>query len=279
MIHPELVVKAQELYLQNKSNLEIYEQIRHYVLNEMFWKQDPPDPKRRRFYPKPIDIRNIVSRIRRLSRFTEDEESSVRTFIAEARKTYEDANILFNINEIIRNEEMENCVVLENSQLPDVFPSNKTKKEKDIKVQTFIFCYQTHSQQWLIKRYNHICFLVEIEAASNMKCALSYKVYCLLVQTNVDFQAVGVIVVSKQRNYGLIEGLKRFREWNISWNPDYFLVDYSVDIQEAISAVFPGKGIPVYIINIIIDVFLFILLILGTLTSHRIIKISTTGLR
>lgn len=238
MVHPELVVKAQEYYLQNKSNIEIYELIRNHVHNEMFWKKDPPDPKRRRFFPKPIDIRNIVGRIRRLSRFSEDEELALRTYLEDVKKKYEESNIFFDVNDISMNE------VLDSTGKPTLIPeSNKPKDKKDFKLhQTFIFCYQTHSQQWLVKRYNSPCYLVEIETSdSEMKCAVPYNMFCLVVQTNVDFQVVGIIITSKQRKFGLIQGLRCFREWNIAWDPDYFLIDYSEDIEEAITTVFPSK--------------------------------------
>ena len=65
--------------------------------------------------------------------------------------------------------------------------------------------------------------------------------YVVFVQTNVDFQAVGIIAHSKQRKEGLEEGLLILKSWNPAWTPKYVFVDPSEEMNVAINCAFPGN--------------------------------------
>ena len=62
-----------------------------------------------------------------------------------------------------------------------------------------------------------------------------------MVQSNVDFQVVGVILHSKIKGAtSLADCLERFKSFSLQWAPKQFLVDVSEPIFAALESVFPG---------------------------------------
>ena len=66
--------------------------------------------------------------------------------------------------------------------------------------------------------------------------------YCLVVQTNVDYQVVGVCIASQTLERGLYRGLETMKQWNPTWTPRYVMVDYKKEDLNEIEAAFPGEG-------------------------------------
>lgn len=238
-------MKAQEYFLQNKSNNEITEALKDFVINEMFWNQEPPDFKRRKFFPTKKDIRNFNARVRDLCRFSDEELEGIRKVIEQCQAKDTTGNISFQVEEKALNEDKAapadstDDEGVEPDPLEVVVTAKKKKKKDERKVHSFVFCHQSSKQQRLLKRYCNVAYLVEIETLSLPKRILTYKMYALVVQTNVDFQSVGTIIVSKQRRDALVEALTLFREWNPNWKPKYLLVDFSEAIFESTIRVFP----------------------------------------
>lgn len=247
-MHRDLILKAQELYLQGQTGEQILTAINTHVIDEMFWKKEPPDPTRRRYHPKRKDISNYITRIRQLSRFTSDEEEKMHTIVNELKKDPQN-KVSFYIKEekITDDSVVENDDKQSDSPYDEFFEPDTVEKEKPLKKgdkyiwQNFVYCFQTRSQQRLLRIYGNITYLTELELRSTLRSTLPYRCYLMLVQTNVDYQVVGFITVSKQKKNGLIESLKIFQEWNSFWNPKYVFVDYTETMFEAISTLFPGR--------------------------------------
>ena len=239
-MHKDLVIKTQELYLQNYSTSEILESLRNHVANNMFWKQEPPDPKRRRFYPNRKEIRDFIGRIRHLSKFTQEEEECIKKTVDKIQVDKDGVNILLDIHENVFKKNKPDSSDDEFVE-PETAVNSDKRPKMEKKVQTVLFCYQTPKQQRLLKRYGNQAYLVEVKCNTSLKRALTIEMYALLVQTNVDFQVVGSFICSKQRRDGVTEALNVFKEWNTYWQPKYFLVDCSEKIIVAVKTVFQGK--------------------------------------
>ena len=107
---------------------------------------------------------------------------------------------------------------------------------------TFNYVYQNTWQQRMLHRYGRIVYITEVKHNKSAARALTFKTYLLLVQTNVDFQVVGVIMHSKIKGgTSLSECLERFKSFSLQWVPKYFFVDVSEPIFSAIETAFPGK--------------------------------------
>ena len=239
-IHPDLILKAQELCLHNHTSAEIKESLRNHVVNELFWRQDLPDMKRRRYNPNKKDIYNIIARTRFACKFTEGKQDDIKKLIEQIRERNKNVRVYFNVEANVYNGNKAESSD-EEFFVPDDNPEAKKKRGKEIrKIQTFLFAYQTAQQQRLLKRYGYVAYIVQIEC-DNLNKTLPFEMYALLVQTNIDFQVVGLFCASKQMQDGVKRGLSTLREWNTDWEPKYLLVDCCEKIYGAISAVFPGK--------------------------------------
>ena len=197
----------------------------------------------KRYYPTKKDIRNYIARVYHMCRLRDTQKENIKTIINNVLIEECGTNVIFDVSEKCLNENNEIDSSDEDTMKAEGNEEGKwKKKEVEKKVETFLFCYQTPMQQRLMKKYTNVIYLVEIDPLKPTKRVLTYFMYALLVQTNVDYQVVGLIIISKHRKEGLQEGLNLFREWNTFWNPKYFLVDYCEVIYNAVTAVFPGKN-------------------------------------
>ena len=238
---------AQELDLKNQDLNEIMESLNNHVKNELFWNKEPPDPRRRRYNPSRKDVWNFIRRLRNLNRFTSEEEEKIRNIVDQINGDRQKRKILFRVDEANISDEFIDPDTKPDSPYDDFFEPDpnekekgKEKRKKERIVQTFLCCYQSPKQQRLMKMYSNITYVTELDHAVVLKNTLSYRFYIMFVQTNVDYQVVGSILVSKQRKNGLVEGLKVFQEWNSYWNPKHMFVDCSEVMFEAVAQVFPG---------------------------------------
>lgn len=245
MIHRDIIIKVQDLFLENKSHHEIREAVHQFAINEKFSKEEEIDFNRRRFFPQMKDIHNIVIRFRPLCRFTPDDESEIKTLM-EAVKTFDEkVNIDFQVND---HDPKTNTVNIKTETSSDDEAGNvndkettKLQKKKEKMIQTFLLTFQTSKQQRLMRKFCQVAYILEVQQKPIRRC-ISYRLYLIMAQTNLDFQVIGSIVSSKPRTDGLIEGLKMLKDWNPCWNPKYFLVDCSQVIYDAVSTVFPDSN-------------------------------------
>lgn len=102
-------------------------------------------------------------------------------------------------------------------------------------LQTFMFCYQSNDQQYLLKRHGAVVLL----NATYKTTKYSLPLFSLVVKTNVGFIICGMFIIILEDAKSIAEALNVFKQWNNnSWNPEYFVVDYSEAEINAIESVF-----------------------------------------
>ena len=126
--------------------------------------------------------------------------------------------------------------LIENTQ--EALLQIKTCEDDQIPKSTVIFCHQTSQQQRLLKRYGNQFVICEV---TNLIERVPFPLFCLFVQTNVDYQLVASFIVEMRNKESIIQGLTSIKEWNPAWSPKYIIVDYSDEQMEAVKDVFPGK--------------------------------------
>ena len=229
------------MYFLNRSITDIAAELQSYVVNELFYKQEPPDKSRRKYNPTMKDLRNFIGKIRQLERFNKEDIIRMDSLISSIHKEEKNTKVLF-------TSEQENLINLQEessedentnpNQLGSLCPSLTKNKHH---ILSFLFCYQTQEQQRLLKRYGATAFLTEVHPSLTVKRALTFKFFVIFVQTNVDYQPVGFIVFSKRRKDGLKDGFSTLKGWNSSWTPKYLFVDSSEEMTNSITQVFPGE--------------------------------------
>lgn len=51
--------------------------------------------------------------------------------------------------------------------------------------------------------------------------------FCLAVKINVNYCIVRMFIRLSETSEKIAEALKIFKSWNIAWNPQYFVLNYS----------------------------------------------------
>lgn len=94
-----MVDKIKELHQVGvKTVVEVQRHLNNYVVNTLFAGEQPPPMSRRRFYPTPNDIRNILSAQRSGDRKTVNDQENLRLKCEEWQKEKPEDSIFFSVN-------------------------------------------------------------------------------------------------------------------------------------------------------------------------------------
>ncbi|XP_078679503.1 LOW QUALITY PROTEIN: uncharacterized protein LOC144915131 [Branchiostoma floridae x Branchiostoma belcheri] len=99
----------------------------------------------------------------------------------------------------------------------------RSQVQDDGTVTKLLFCYQTAWQQRLMHLYGQQMCLLD---ATYRTCRYSVPIFFLCVRTNVCYSVVGVFVTHSECSADVQEATNVFKEWNPSWQPTHFMVDF-----------------------------------------------------
>ena len=122
--------------------------------------------------------------------------------------------------------------------------SSRSDGEEDdediiLKTQTkgLLFAHQMKDQRRLLERYGNEISMLD---ATYKTTKYSLPIFFVVVKTNVDYQIVGSFVIQSETSDSIYEALSIIKSWNSTWNPSYFMVDFSEEEMSAIGKLFPG---------------------------------------
>ncbi|CAH1268941.1 KLHL41 [Branchiostoma lanceolatum] len=186
---------------------EVKRHLKTFVNDELFRGKPPPPLTDRRYNPTDQDIRNIMSKAKRPTGTSKDDQVNLQTLAA-------------------RWERETDCHV----------KYRPSQEEEDGSTTRFLFCYQTAWQQRLLNKYgNQMCLL----DATYRTCRYDVPLFFLCVRTNVCYAVVGTFVILKEATVDVQEALQVFKEWNPNWTPSHFMVDKSDVEINALEEEFP----------------------------------------
>ncbi|KAI8506623.1 hypothetical protein Bbelb_160500 [Branchiostoma belcheri] len=190
---------------------EFRRHINTFVKDELLRGQPLPPLTRRRYHPTDKDIRNILSKGKKHTRNSEDDQVNLQT--------------------LTTRWATESCchIKFRASQLQEDGSSTK-----------LLFCYQTHWQQRLLHMYGGQMCLLD---ATYRTCRYSIPLFFLCVRTNVCYAVVGCFIVQKEETEDIQEALNIFKVWNPDWMPSHFMVDKSNMEINALKAEFPEANV------------------------------------
>ena len=252
-----MIFKIQELALQNNSFNTIIREVDNYVTKDLFFKRQPPEKSRRRYYPRCEDVRKIARRARDAATLLPQQLRHLQQHFEYLSLTYPGNTTLFQIDDLPVEQAMLkkpiNLSKITETQSADEGDeqetsnntkdsNNKKSRNKRIpKLQKLTFFYQSPNQQNLLMRYGSTVYLTEVQPTEPGSRAYTVSVYLLAVRTNVDHQVVGTILVEKySKGDSVKEALMKCKEVNSSWTPKYFMVDKEESLLQAIVENFPG---------------------------------------
>ena len=113
--------------------------------------------------------------------------------------------------------------------------SSRSDGEEDD--EDIIFAHQTKDQRRLLERYGNEISMLD---ATYKTTKYSLPLFFVVVKTNVDYQIVSSFVIKSETSDSIYEALSIIKSWNPTWNPSYFMVDFSEEEMSAIGKLFPG---------------------------------------
>lgn len=66
--------------------------------------------------------------------------------------------------------------------------------------------------------------------------------FLLVVRTNVSYVPIAEFIVEAERTENIFEALQIIKSWNQSWDPKYFMLDYSQQEYQAVHDLFPDAA-------------------------------------
>ena len=227
-IHPLLSEKISELVAAGITETnEVRRSLRFYVTNtlckELGYQTKQSD---RALYPTTTDIRNHVYSAKKALELSKLDQENTRLKIERWQSTNAEASYFFR------------PFVLQEGE-----PSVK-EAETEAKQQPGLTCTQTllvvHQEKWqkqLLERYGSTMSMLD---GTYKTTKYELALFFLCVRTNVGYSVVAEFIVQEESAERIAEALDIIKEWNPSWNPSFFMTDYSEAELLAIEQAFPS---------------------------------------
>lgn len=232
-MNPELCVYVSKL-VWNDLHITIDDvkaKLEDYVLSVMFKDQQPPPRTRRQYFPSKKQIRYFMAKAKASLNISIESEQKLEAQMEKLKESRSDEKIMFNFK--VQNEV--NAMDIHDENIDDDHSNTPIQNEENAKV---LFCHQTPHQQRLMRRYNMQVIVTQI---SDLHSKIPFPLFCLFVQTNVDYQLVGEFIVQTNEQSMVAEGLQIIKDWNPGWSPKFVVVDFNDQQIAAVESIFSGR--------------------------------------
>ena len=171
-------------------------------------------------------------------RYSNIDQENLEFKIKEWEKESPDDKFFFrpytHTNAIGNDHCIENCDDEENdSHDNDIVEIKQQEQSKNI-----LLVHQTQWQRELFEKYGgDICLL----DATYKTSRYALPMFFMCVKTNVDYCVVASFVIQQENTDSIWEALRILSNWNPTWSPGFFMVDFCEAEINAIERLFPGK--------------------------------------
>ena len=220
-VDKRVVQKVYDLVELSITNVgEVKRSLDQFVESEIFG--EVPDSKKprktnRKYYPCRKDIRNHIARAISSLKYSSDDQESLRHKVDDRRKKSPHSKYFYRARGA---------------------PHDATKDTDSATEKTFLFVHQEPWQQRLLDRYGSKLVLMDATYKTTM---YAIPLFFVCVHTNVGYKVVAEFMCQTEDQASISEALAILRGWNPTWNPDFFMVDYSTAEIGAIENQFPGS--------------------------------------
>jgi hypothetical protein len=213
-IHGKVIDKIHELVSSNMTNpVMVRKCLEEFVQKELFGKSSQkPSKSNRRYYPSRQDLRNHIAKAISVNKYSCDDQESLRAKVDEWKKASPNSNYFLRTR--------------------DEVAGNKETK--------FLFVHQEEWQRKLLGRYGGDLVLMD---ATYKTTKYAIPLFFVCVHGNTGYTVVGEFMCQNEDSLSIEEALGILKAWNPSWNPKYFMVDYSLAEIDAIEKSFPDVSV------------------------------------
>ena len=213
-IHPELITKIHELVQTGVTDPTVVQRLlRSHVRSQMY--TNPPDPNDRSYFPMVDDVRNHVNRAKQSLKLSIIDQGNAALKVDQWKALCPEAKFLFR-----------------------PYTCNSEKEEHT--ETTLLWVHQEPWQQQLMTKYGNTIALMD---ATYKTTRYELPLFFISVRTNSGYCVVADFVVQLESTEHVTEALDVIKKWNPSWQPTYFMTDYSEAEIAALEATFPGTTV------------------------------------
>ncbi|KAL9978130.1 hypothetical protein ACROYT_G015617 [Oculina patagonica] len=234
------IIKNKIVELSSQGVRKVSEMRRHleaFVKRELDVGGQALEKTRRRFYPTNKDIYNHMYLAKVAHRFSTLDQENVDALIVQWKKESPADEFFFRPycggSEAMTNNSCINDDDITPDEVPDPMPSASEGH-------TLLFCHQTAEQRELLKKYGDQMCLMD---ATYRTTKYALPLFFLCVRTNVRYQVVGSFVIQYENILSIEEALQVFKNWNPTWKPGFFMVDFAEEEIQALERVFPESKV------------------------------------
>lgn len=218
-VHPAIIKKIHALVIEGTTApLEIQRHLKHYV-HHYLCCDELPDKMDRAYYPSLQDIRNHINIAKQSLKLSVLDQENALLKIEEWKKLSPDMKIFFRPYCESNNSNPE-CVL--GSQCDD-------KK--------LLWIHQEQWQQELLIQYGNAISMID---ATYKTTKYDLPLFFVCVKTNTGYCVVAEFIVECEDALSIQEAIEVLKSWNLKWNPNFFMTDYSEAEMLAIESSFPG---------------------------------------
>ncbi len=103
-----------------------------------------------------------------------------------------------------------------------------------------LFVHQEDWQKELLSRYGNTVTLMD---ATYKTTKYSMPLFFVCVKTNVAYSVVAEFIIQSEMSEDIYEALSVLKKWNPTWNPKFYLLDYSDAEIAAVKKLFPDTEV------------------------------------
>ena len=222
-VHPIIIEKIKELVASGITDVHEVKKILKYHVQHDVIKDHEIDPSltNRAFYPMPCDIKNHICLAKRALELSKLDQENLKLKIEKWKKSLSSSHFFRPFIERKEQKELENG--------DDEFT-------EPLYSQTLLWVHQEEWQKELLVKFGNVITLID---ATYKTTKYEVPLFFLSVKTNVNYVVVAEFIIQSETATEIGEALSKIKEWNPTWDPAFFMSDYSEAESLAIENVFP----------------------------------------
>ena len=103
-----------------------------------------------------------------------------------------------------------------------------------------MYVHQEDWQKELLTQYGNTLTLID---ATYKTTKYTVPLFFICVKTNVSYSVVAEFIIQSESAEQISEALAVIKRWHPTWNPSYFMMDYSDAEMAAVQNIFPSTQI------------------------------------
>lgn len=241
-VNEKVSAKISELVAEGITEIhEVRKLLRHYVLKDLCVEMHP-DENDRAYFPIDNDIKNHIYMAKRALQLSCLDQENLRLKIDQWKQTDPDSTHYFRPY-LIKKDCSDDTLPLgpqPAEKQSSSIGSDETTINGNQYEQTLLWVHQSDWQKELLIKYGNTISLID---ATYKTTKYDLALFFICVKTNVGYSVVAEFVVQSETAESIAESLAILKQWNPTWNPRYFMTDYSEAESVALESVFPSTTI------------------------------------